>query len=112
MIPPPWLPIFRSKSGRSTGWHYPNGLNDYMAALSAFLADGQPLSPVMNAAGLSIRGRLVLVHAHAWEQQATGTVPVGLLDGGTEVVTIFPPSPRSSHPESDRSQKVRSTRGT
>jgi hypothetical protein len=35
------------------GWHYPNGLSDYMAALSAFLVDGQRLTPVMNAAGLS-----------------------------------------------------------
>ena len=34
-------------------WLYPNGLNDYMAALSAFLVGGQRLTPVMNAAGLS-----------------------------------------------------------
>jgi hypothetical protein len=35
------------------GWLYPNGLQDYMAALSAFLVDPQPVTPVMNAAGLS-----------------------------------------------------------
>ena len=34
-------------------WLYPNGMYDYMAALSAFLVDGQRLTPVMNAAGLS-----------------------------------------------------------
>ena len=34
-------------------WMYPNGLHDYMAVLSRFLADPQPLQPVMNAAGLS-----------------------------------------------------------
>ena len=35
------------------GWLYPNGLQDYMAVLSAFLVDSQPVTPVMNAAGLS-----------------------------------------------------------
>ncbi len=35
------------------GWHYPSGFHDYMAALSQFLVEGQPLTPVMNAAGLS-----------------------------------------------------------
>ena len=35
------------------GWLYPNGLHDYMAALSVFISGAQPLSPVMNAAGLS-----------------------------------------------------------
>jgi hypothetical protein len=35
------------------GWFYPNGLRDYMSALSRFLVDGQRLTPVMNAAGLS-----------------------------------------------------------
>jgi hypothetical protein len=35
------------------GWHYPNGLRDYMAALSAVVVDGQRVTPVMNAAGLS-----------------------------------------------------------
>ena len=38
------------------GWLYPNGLQDYMAALSAFLVDSQPVTPVMNAAGLSAAG--------------------------------------------------------
>lgn len=32
---------------------YPNGLHDYMAALSRFLGGDQRLTPVMNAAGLS-----------------------------------------------------------
>jgi hypothetical protein len=34
-------------------WYYPNDLTDYMASLSAFLFDGQRLTPMMNAAGLS-----------------------------------------------------------
>jgi hypothetical protein len=37
-------------------WCYPNGLHDYMAALSRFLPDGQRLTPVMNHAGLSAAG--------------------------------------------------------
>ncbi len=35
------------------GWYYPNGLSDYMSALSEFLVGPQRLTPVMNAAGLS-----------------------------------------------------------
>jgi hypothetical protein len=38
------------------GWHYRNGLHDYMAALSTFLVDAQPITPVMNAARLSAAG--------------------------------------------------------
>jgi hypothetical protein len=34
-------------------WYYPDGLREYMAALSAFLVEPQRLTPVMNAAGLS-----------------------------------------------------------
>lgn len=34
-------------------WSYPNGLHDYMAALSRFLGGDQRVTPVMNAAGLS-----------------------------------------------------------
>lgn len=34
-------------------WLYPNGLTDYMAALSAVVVDGQRLTAVMGAAGLS-----------------------------------------------------------
>ena len=52
-IPPPWPLASPASCGRSTVGFYPNGLNDYMAALSAFLVDGQRLTPVMNAAGLS-----------------------------------------------------------
>lgn len=35
------------------GWFHPNGLHDYMAALSRFLGGDQRVTPVMNAAGLS-----------------------------------------------------------
>ena len=34
-------------------WHYPNGLSEYMRELSRFVGDGLPVTPVMNAAGLS-----------------------------------------------------------
>ncbi|VBA57635.1 hypothetical protein LAUMK191_04107 [Mycobacterium attenuatum] len=34
-------------------WLHPNGLHDYMAALSRFLGGDQRVTPVMNAAGLS-----------------------------------------------------------
>jgi hypothetical protein len=48
------------------GWYYPNGLRDYSAALSRFLVDGQPLTPVMSAAGLSAADwfRHVLTHGY------------------------------------------------
>ena len=35
------------------GWYYPGGLSGYMRALSQFVGDGQRVTPVMNAAGLS-----------------------------------------------------------
>lgn len=34
-------------------WYYPNGLSEYMRELSRFVGDGLPVTPVMNAAGLS-----------------------------------------------------------
>ncbi len=34
-------------------WLYPNGLHDYMAALSQLLDRADRLTPIMNAAGLS-----------------------------------------------------------
>lgn len=34
-------------------WLYPNGLHDYMAALSQSLDRTERLTPIMNAAGLS-----------------------------------------------------------
>src|SRR5262249_16976893 len=34
-------------------WLYPNGLHEYMAALSRFLGGSERLTPVMSAAGLS-----------------------------------------------------------
>lgn len=50
------MPLLPDELSSFDGWHYPNGLNDYMAALSAFLVDPQQLTPVMNAAGLSAAG--------------------------------------------------------
>lgn len=35
-------------------WHYPNGLAEYMTGLSEFVGDHQRVTPVMNAAGLSV----------------------------------------------------------
>lgn len=35
-------------------WLHPNGIHDYMTALSRFVGGDQRLTPIMNAAGLSV----------------------------------------------------------
>lgn len=39
--------------GCRDAWPHPNGLHDYMAALSRYLGGDKRVTPVMNAAGLS-----------------------------------------------------------
>jgi hypothetical protein len=64
------------------GCLYPNGLHDYMAALSAFLLDTQLLTPVMNAAGLSAAGwfrHMLTQHRHSrglWTRVSFDPLPL------------------------------------
>ena len=57
------------------GWYYPNGLNDFMGALSAALVDVQRLTPVMSAAGLFASDwfRHMLTEGHRlWDENTPG----------------------------------------
>lgn len=68
------------------GWLYPNGLTDYMAALSTFLVEPQRLTPVMNAAGLPAADW----YRHMLTRKETGQAgaPIGSVSKFSTAATI------------------------